>query len=282
MPSSQPVIEVKPDHFTQTLVQSVLGGGLVPPDALPTLREQRGGPMIVVAAPPRSGSTFLSNVLSRVTGLPYVRLCSAYSTNEHDLYLPALYVMNRVGCVSQMHMKGTFHNAALARAFDVRLILLVRRLADCLVSLREDLRKKEKLQGFGNGAEGFSFIWQDDDLARLDDPSLLDALIDLAAPWYVNYLVSWSRLVGQGLVQARWVQYEKLMADPRGVVLGLLDSAGVPAQVDRLEAAVRAKYETFHIGRAGRGEETMSEAQASRLRRLIVYYPGVDFSPFGL
>ena len=110
-------------QLLDTVMGAVAGNGLVP-DAHADFAKDRGDKqMIVVAAAPKSGSTFLVNTLMQLTGLRGFRLCAAYSTNEHDLYLPALCLMNSSGCVSQLHMKGTFHNAALMRTFGIRPII---------------------------------------------------------------------------------------------------------------------------------------------------------------
>src|SRR5215472_10931654 len=128
-------IKFDPQQLLDTVVGAVAGDGLVP-DEHPDFAKERGdNQLIVVAAAPKAGSTFLVNTLMQVTGLRGFRLCSAYSTNEHDLYLPALCVMNASGCVSQLHMKGTYHNAALMRSFGIRPIILVRRIADMIIDL---------------------------------------------------------------------------------------------------------------------------------------------------
>ena len=140
-PSIQPPIEVDARQLVSAVVSAAAGSGL-PEGEADFAKEGASKPLIVVAAAPKAGSTFLVNTLIRITRLRGFRLCAAYSTNEHDLYLPALCLMNRYGCVSQLHMKGTFHNAALMRTFGIRPIILVRRIEDIVVSLQHDLRGK--------------------------------------------------------------------------------------------------------------------------------------------
>src|SRR5215472_4334567 len=154
-------VEVDVQQLLYAVVNAAVGNGLAPEGEIDFAKERATKPMIVVAAAPKAGSTFLVNTLMRITGLRGFRLCAAYSTNEHDLYLPALCLMNRYGCVSQLHMKGTFHNAALMRSFGIRPIILVRRIADIVVSLQHDMRKKAEKPAVGSGRTGFSFIWQD-------------------------------------------------------------------------------------------------------------------------
>ena len=274
-------VHLNPAEFANVVIGAALGDGL-PADRSIDFCAQRGKPMIVIAAAPKSGSTFLSNVVSRITELPYCRLSAAYSTNEHDLYLPALYMMNPIGCVSQLHMKGTFHNASLLKMFGIKPVILVRNIEDTIVSLANDLRSKEQLDGFGSGQNGYSFLWQDHAIANLNETSLIDCIIDLAIPWYVNFHVSWYRLCTQKAVDALWVGYEDMMRDKRTVVSNILEFTGFGKGTSIDDAILNQRYAKFNDSRSGRGSIILSEEQQSRLQRLFSYYPDIDFSRYGL
>jgi len=277
----QPVeIRWNPQRVLRSIAHAALHEGL-PEDA--TFAQERGDRhLIVVAAAPRTGSTFLANVLIACTGYPGARLSAAYGTNEHDLYLPALCIFNQSGCVSQLHMKGSYHNAALLRAFAIQPIILTRNIFDVVVSLREDLRKKEQLPGLGTGVRGYSFLWQDKNLAAMDDNRLTDAIIDLAVPWYVNFYVSWYRLCEAGAVTGHWITYEAMMADKKGVVDGALDFLAIEQRSQEGVAALDRRYATYGEARTGRGEAELTAEQKSRIARLFSYYPDIEFSGYGL
>ncbi len=258
------------------------GHGLIPEKMLASIHHHHDKPLIVVAAIPKSGSTFLTNTLIKLTGLRNFRLCAAYSTNEHDLYLPALCLMNRYGCVSQLHMKGTFHNAALMRQFGIKPIILVRRLYDVIVSLKHDLREKECMTGYGTGLNGYSFLWQDESLKNLNDEQLIDAIIDLAIPWYVNFYVSWHRLCDQGAVDAIWVSYEEMIAEKEKTLKTILNFIDVKYVGEIDQEILSAKYQKFRKGATGEGESALTRQQRTRINKLFSYYSDVDFSLFGL
>jgi hypothetical protein len=275
-------IKIAPQQFLDTVVAAATGNGLVP-KALANFAEDRADKqMIVVTAAPKAGSTFLVNTLMRLTGLRGFRLCAAYSTNEHDLYLPALCLMSASGCVSQLHMKGTFHNAALMRTFGIKPIILVRRIEDIVVSLRHDLRQKAQRPNFATGRHGYSFVWHDQSTNELGDEQLLDMIIDLAVPWFVNFYVSWYRLCEQQAVDALWVTYEQLVAEKEGTLRLILEFLGIRdvSAIDR--ELLSRKYGTFRDGRIGRGSLALTPAQRERLRRHFSYYPTVDFGKYGL
>ena len=274
-------MHIRADLLTRIIADAAFGNGMLSPNDVSLLPQLGDKPVVIVAAAPRTGSTFLANVLIRVTGLRYFRLCPAYSTNEHDLYLPSLCLAKSMGVLSQMHIKGTFHNAGLMKLFGIRPIILVRRIFDIVVSLAHDLREKECLPGFGTGVNGYSFLWHDHDVKGLDDQRLLDLIIDLVVPWYVNYYVSWSRLCAQDAVEARWVRYEDMMTKKKDTVSSILDFLGLDGDMSALDQAVERKYATFNRGDTGRGDEMLSESQKGRIRRLFSYYPGTDFGMYG-
>jgi hypothetical protein len=254
----------------------------VPQGEVDFAKERASKPLVVVAATPKAGSTFLVNTLIRITGLRGFRLCAAYSTNEHDLYLPALCLMNRYGCVSQLHMKGTFHNAALMRTFGIKPVILVRRIEDIVVSLQHDLKEKRQRRSLGTGRSGYSFVWQDQSTKELSDERLLDMIIDLAVPWFVNFYVSWYRLCHQGAVEALWVTYEELFGDKEKTVRRVLDFLGLRYTAAIDPGILSRKYRTFRDGRVGQGALTLTAEQQRRLRERFSYYPGVDFGKYGI
>jgi len=281
-PSKQPPIEVDVQQLLYAVVNAAVGNGLAPQGEVDFAKERASKPLIVMAGAPKAGSTFLVNTLVRITGLRWFRLCAAYSTNEHDLYLPALCLMNRYGCVSQLHMKGTFHNAALMRTFGIRPIMLVRRIEDIVVSLQHDLREKCQRESLGTGRSGYSFVWQDQSTKELSDERLLDMIIDLAVPWFVNFYVSWYRLSEQGAVDALWVTYEELFGDKEKTVRQVLDFLGLRYTAGIDPGILSRKYRTFRDGRVGQGALTLTTEQQRRLRERFSYYPGVDFGKYGL
>jgi hypothetical protein len=279
---TQPGININAEQFVKAVVGAALGDGRAPKELLHPAKRHAEHPFIVVAAAPRSGSTFLANALSQITNLRYFRLCSAYSTNEHDLYLPALCIMQKAGCVSQMHMKGTFHNSDLLRAFGIRPIILVRGIYDTVASLLRDLRKKEKLPGYSTGQVGYSFLWLDVSTRNFSDERLLDLIIDLAVPWYVNFYASWHTLCKQHLVDALWLTYEEMMSDKKATIERILSFVGFPA-VDNIDSRIlNRQYATFNEGTIGRGDELLSPEMKHRIARLFSYYPDVDFAGYGL
>lgn len=268
--------------LSHTIVSALAGNGLVSRETADLFRVSGGKPLVVLAGAPKSGSTFLARTLMALTGLMGFRLCAAHSTNEHDLYLPALCLMSPYGCVSQLHIKGTYHNAWLMRSFGIKPIVLVRRIEDIVVSMQHDLKQKAQSPRAATGVDGYSFVWQDQDAKELSEERRLDMIIDLAVPWFVNFYVSWYRLGEQGAVDALWVTYEQMAADKEGTLRQILAHLGVagPRAID--PAILSMRYDTFRDGRVGQGATTLSPSQKARIRALFSYYPTVDFGKYGI
>jgi hypothetical protein len=275
-------IKIDTQQFLDTVVGAVVGNGLVPKGQADFAKARGDKRLIVVAAAPKSGSTYLVNTLMQITGLRGFRLCAAYSTNEHDLYLPALCLMNPYGCVSQLHMKGTFHNAALMRSFGIRPIVLVRRIDDIVVSLQHDLREKAKRPTFGTGQHGYSFVWPDQCMKDLSEERLADMIIDLAVPWFVNFYVSWYRLCEQGAVDALWITYEQMFAEKERTLRQVLEFLGI-RNIGAIDQDILSRrYRTFRDGRSGRGVSVLTARQQARIREQFSYYPTIDFGRYGI
>ncbi len=181
-----------------------------------------------------------------------------------------------------MHMKGTYHNMALMRTFGIRPIILVRNVYDTVISLSRDLRRKEQLEEYDTGLNGYSFVWLDQCVKGMSEERLLDFIIDMAIPWYVNFYVSWFRLCEQDLVDAMWLTYEELFKDKEGTIRQVMGFLGIESQVRIDKKLLTKRYITFNEGSPGKGLNVLSEQQMSRIRERFSYYPDVDFSRCGL
>lgn len=239
-------------------------------------------PVYAVIATPKSGSTFLASVLARTLDLPLMPLCYAYSSNEHDLYLPAMVTATACGAVSQLHTKGTPHNVQLLNLFGIRPILLTRNLFDSIESLARDLRRKCELPELGMGMSGYSFAWLTEDVAGLDDERLIDFVIDFALPWYLNFHVSWQNYARANVIDPVFVRYEDLLRDKHGEISRIVRQiGGIEPRLDPALLGANHIGESSSISRGsgepGLGLQRLSQAQVAAVRRRLAYYPSADF-----
>ena len=192
----------------------------------------------------------------------------------------ALCMMNDSGCVSQMHMKGTYHNALLINRFKIRQIILVRNIYDIVASLFDDLRKKEEMPGYHIGKIGYSFLWLDSATKNMNDEDLIDMIIDLAIPWYVNFYVSWYRLTEQNIVNPIWVNYEDMMNDKNNTIISILNFIDFPFNGEINSTILNEKHSTYNKGDSGRGDILLSDERKKRIMEKFSYYEDVNFDRY--
>ncbi|MHB1556681.1 MAG: sulfotransferase domain-containing protein [Isosphaeraceae bacterium] len=230
-------------------------------------------PRLVVTCYPKCGSTYLVTLLSRLLDWPHVPLSYAYERSEQDLYLPALLFHDRGPLLTQHHLRATGPNLQLIEAAGIKVIVLVRNLADALVSLRDHLVNEGPHAPVCYVTERFGTL-------RLDQQ--LDWLIDLAAPWYVHFYTSWQHAAREGKVSPLWLTYDDVVKDTPRTLGRILEFVGVrhdPEQVARAMAELpRDRSVRFNQGVAGRGS-MFTPWQRARLRRLCGHDPDVDFTP---
>lgn len=235
----------------------------------------RDGRLIVISAMPKSGSTFLSRAVASASGYAHSFLAYAYGNAEQELYLPAVIDAYGRGTVTQQHFKANQHNLEILNAFRIRPVVLTRNVFDALVSARDHLVQENlaNLPGVHVSRE----------FRDLEPERQLDFVIDLFAPWYVAFFVSWHHAEGAG-VPFLWMTYEEAVADWPGAVSRVLEFGGrsrpaedVAGAVAALTGAPRERTRLNH-GTVGRGVSLLSLAQRERVLRLTRHYSAVDFS----
>lgn len=201
-----------------------------------------------------------------------VQLVPDYGRREQELDGAALEACSRTSWVAQHHVRHSAHTQRLLDVHRVTPVVLVRDLADACVSFRDHLRR-ESVVG------PVAFVT--DDMPSWDDERLIEFIIDMAAPWYVAFHVSW-QAAGPGPLHAT---YEQLVADPHGVVRRVVDHAGIAASDDDVARAVAAadgESTRRNVAVVGRGHTELTDAARSRLATYASYYPGFDLSSLGL
>lgn len=235
---------------------------------------------IVLAAMPKSGSTFLSRSLQCITGYPDHYLAQNYKNIEQELHIPSLVDGYACGTVTQQHFKANEPNITLLKTFNIRPIIVYRNISDVIMSMRDHLNN-EALDNLPNLYPPASF-------PDMGQEKQLDFLVRHAAPWLVAFFVSWERVRKQQPVDGLYICYEDCREDWPSALKKILDFYEIPVEVN----VIREKLTTMtnsgatgyrkNIGIKGRGMRALNASQIKQLRRLTLSYPEVDFSPVGL
>jgi len=240
------------------------------------ITEQQLGRHIFIACVPKSGSTFLKNLLVNVTGYRDVFMVYAAGQSEHELYLPTLVENARFESVTQQHCRASDANVHMMQAFGIRPVVLVRNIFDSVMSL---------VDFYNKGADYNSYFRAD--YQSLDDETKVDLVIDNVIPWYLQFVASWSLVEKQRRLEIFWLSYEDLIADKTSSIQNVLRfyglgaaKRGIDQKIKQTESSERAIR--FNKGVAGRGKSGLSSGQKERIRRLARYYPTTDFGRIGL
>lgn len=239
------------------------------------VRFRRRASCLFVSAFPKSGSTFLVTALAHASGYPHYFLGQDFRS-EQDLYFPHLVDAWSMPVVSHQHTRATIPNLEFLRQFQIRPIILTRQLTDCLVSLRDHLCNESLVTP--------TFCAQED-FPHWSTMRQYDALIDLAAGWYLDFYSGWQRAQAEGM-ELLWLDYGTLIANTRECIERVIDFYGLSITDACLKAAVdltRSRGDTTrkNVGVSGRGQRELTSAQLVRLDTLTGYFPDTDFSAIG-
>jgi len=245
-------------------------------DYAPALAPNRLGQHMFIACMPKSGSTFLKNVLCQVTGYEDRYFFYAHGQNEHDLYLPNVLRFAEKNTVTQQHSRASHANVQMMQAFNVKPVVLTRNIYDAMMSL---------LDFYKNGAAINTYHQRD--FERMNDEQRIDLIIDYYASWYFQFFASWLDTEAQRRLPVMWLSYEEMIADKPLAVERVLKFYGSRVNRERIKQTIAAvetdgRKNRFNKGVAGRGQASLNQEQKARINALTRHYPTTDFSRLGL
>jgi hypothetical protein len=226
---------------------------------------------ILLACLPKSGSTYLASTLMFLPGMRKVALTPAYERREQELGEAQLQAYDGMDYVAQHHVRCSAYTRRLIEQYDLRPVVLVRNLFDIAVSLKDHLIAE---------SPEMPFAFFDERILCRDETARLDAIIDLALPWCLNFYVSWQAYDG-----ALLVTYEDMVSDPERIVDRIAAFAGLTVEAADIRRALAQAAQAptrRNVGRPGRGAEQLTESQRARILRLALHYPDADFAPLGI
>ena len=238
-------------------------------------RLRRRAPCLFVSAFPKSGSTFLVTALVHTSGYSRYFLGQNFNS-EHDLNFPRLVDSWAMPIVSHQHTRATPPNLEYLKQFKIRPVILTRNLSDCLVSLRDHLCKESLITPTFCAQQGF---------ADWSAEQQFDALVDLAAGWYLDFYSGWRQAQAAG-VDMLWLDYSTLVTQPGQSLKQVMDFYRLPISDAQIQDAVNrtmthGNTTRKNVGISGRGQSALTGAQFTRLEALTRHYPDTDFTSIG-
>jgi hypothetical protein len=234
---------------------------------------------VMLAAAPKSGSTYLTRILSMLLGMKTRDVCADYGRSEQQIYLPKLLcAMDQDTFIGHQHIRASEANVNLLWLFHFKVIVTVRNLADTVVSIA-DHHVKESI------SHPMALVTPDI-VARMSREEHHWFVIRMILPWYFNFLVSWFEAEKQNYFPIHWVNYDSLIGNPAKEVKSILHFIGLNKSDEEIEAGLSAlkvgKETRLNVGIAGRGKAMLSKDQFDAIDQMAHFYQGNDFRFVGV
>jgi hypothetical protein len=227
---------------------------------------------ILIACFPKSGSSYLSALIGNLSRFSVVSYVPTYGRREQELSEAALERTKNVERqVAQHHVRASEYTLHLIKIYQLIPLVLVRNIFDAAVSLADHIANESRI---------FPAAYFDDAMSRLPIEDRVDAVLDLAVPWYINFYVSWWHARPDAIVT-----YEDLILGGPIRQTSYLQSLGVETDFTEVHVAcdlAKKQNTRFNVGRPGRGLTLIDGSRREKIERLASYYPDVDFSKIGL
>jgi hypothetical protein len=232
---------------------------------------------IIVACMPKSGSTWLTQALRAVTGYSDIPVSSHWAIQELDPV--ALARHQCFGLVGHIHLIPSPYTIGLLNHYQVKIIILTRKLPDIIVSLREFFYAPEIINQLKrDGVLQSSFYMIDHKFYDLSEKEQYDYLIDFALPWYLWFAASWQKFKGELRHPSVWLSYDELMADRVGVLARTVESLNL-LRLNDVDKSIGALGNTrLNVGVSGRGYMVLSGNQIDTIRNRATRYLTADLN----
>jgi hypothetical protein len=242
--------------FTDDSGNETRGNLRFPIAPLPTGSTSR----ILVAAAPKSGSTYVSSVLQRYFGLEEPLIAGMHWRWEHNIDASTLLQLRDKSYVIQRHIRPYAPNVSAIMTEDISTIVTWRNLGDVVISLDDHVRRE-------GGGVLYLFHMNDDAYLAMPDQARYQYMIQYALPWYINFYLGWKEL------RAPIFRYEDMASDRVRFFNDMI--ATIAGHVDRerlaaiLESGSISGATRGNVGRKGRSAELFSEETRERLEQFL-------------
>jgi hypothetical protein len=208
---------------------------------------------IFIACFPKSGSTYMARLLEAATHRIGLKAAYIMGHNEQNIDEFALTRCVRKLSVVQQHTQGGSNNVALLAKFHLQPIVLIRSLPDIVFSLQDHLHLHRHTRNSMAFAPSNFFEWTHEEQLRWITWAYM--------PWYFSFYQSWKSNGGQ--INAHWVEFTELIANPVDVICKLLDQMSLKYDLESLKRSSdphnNGKFNRINKGIIGRGSQLSEE-----------------------
>ncbi len=231
---------------------------------------------ILIAAAQKSGSTYLSTILSHYFQCDLKYLSESMKGAEHELSHHLLNIFDNQDYVSSLHLRCSYGTTLKIAQYKLNIVLIVRNIFDTMVSLKDHIRRNSwNYSCFGSP---IVMTYVPREISGADDDYLYEFIADCVLPWYFSFYTSW--LTYDKTIPV--IRYEPMITDTFDYIYSHLIKITSNVDKDLLAKAIEISTHSdtkLNVGKIGRGIE-LEEKYSSRIYGLSSYYPKIDFKSF--
>ena len=232
---------------------------------------------IFITCTPKSGSTYLLQLLSSMLGYDIKIFIAAFDRTEQDVFEEAILKWKNKNTVTHQHTRCTSNTRRILDKHHIKPLILTRNLFDSVISMRNHMINEPD-------HSWWPMAYVDHNFYALSIEEQHDFVIDLIVPWYINFYVSWKRHPEND--KLLWISYDELMNDKLGTLKLIFDYYGIKLKIDEAELL---KHEANIEGKtrktkpsASNEKLTLTSQQKSRIISLTRFYKDIDFTKMEL
>lgn len=232
---------------------------------------------VVMAFPPKAAGTFLRTAVIKAVDGQLVRIVHAQAGRDATPYLPTLVRYFEGGItdktlVTHVHMLALHANLQLMSVFGIKPIIMIRNIPDMLASYWDMLEADDQALRDGLNCHIPPHF------RSMSQNAKADFIIDVLAPWYVNFYAGWLAYAGHASGTVLVTDFRDLKEKPADVVEAVLKHVGLARDRQTCEAAVADAWKKrdtlrFNKGKAGRGSAYFRAPHLNRIARVMSNYP---------
>jgi hypothetical protein len=228
-------------------------------------RPSEGVPITAwVAAPPKSGSTWLSMMLSWLLDWPVMSLIAKAGRQEQEIRVSRTFVQTPTNLfLPHTHTKAGEVTINFVRNFKVKVIIPTRSIDDNLVSVHDHLTQLGVALPIGYISPTYP---------KMDVEEQKEILIRMVLTWYINFYACWAYAEVEHGIKPLYLPYEQTVENPNRALERCVNFIGIKRSSKQIQAAVdQANNEPtrYNYGVTGRGIAFFSQADQVKINEMM-------------
>jgi hypothetical protein len=217
-----------------------------------------------VCAPPKTGSTWISMMLSWALDWQTMSLIASPGRGEQEIRVTRMFT-NYPGnlFLPHTHTKASEATIGFVKGYNVKVIMPIRNLLDTLTSAHDHLTTLGPRLPCGFISSTFKSLTPDEQRT---------VVINIMVPWYVSFYASWAYAIAEHGIKVHFVDYDAMLRDARKELVSALSFIGVKRTdrvIDRAVDEAATKPTRFNKGVTGRGETHFSITEIQKIDEIV-------------